>query len=115
VPTGGGPREIIVARFSDIDQPLTQTLFSLLLKPQVVHIGLGDGRASRFLMGSAGNLHVMRVPACLEYNPALFDSAPYETVALARGDPERAAQATPASPQQAGSFRVTFYRVPFRC
>ncbi len=112
VPTGGSRPNMVVARFTEVDQPLSQTVAGLLLKPQVVHIGLGQGRVSRFLTGNAGSLHVLRVPSCLGYDSTLFDSTPYETVALARGDPRIAAA---GGPEQSGSFEVRFFSVPFRC
>ena len=99
----GGPSDVVAARFTEFENPVGEAVRALLLKPRVVRIEVGDGLVSRLPMGSAGNLHVMRLPGCLGYDPGLFPAQPYRRVALSRGSGGD------------GSFRVAFYRLSFRC
>ncbi len=106
-----GPRDILAARIELLDEPLVQRARGLLFKSSPIYVELGTGQAYTLLAGHAGALHVLRVPACLEYGRRVFDRRAFERVAVGRD----AAELATATRPEAGRFRVRFERIPFAC
>jgi hypothetical protein len=100
---------IIVATFTDFSVPLGQRLATLLYRSDPVYFSVNKS-AFRFVIGHAGNPHVISFPACLGWTPAYFDPTPYASFAI--GHPP---QLTTPGARESSSYRVTFERIPFRC
>jgi hypothetical protein len=108
VPTAGSD-DFVVASFGQIDEPVWQGLASILFKREVIHIRTLAG-IYRFIQRTGTGLYLMRLPKCLEPG-AIFDSRPYDTVALGRDKRKLAA----GGGAESGEYTITFRRIRFRC
>jgi hypothetical protein len=108
VPLPRGHRhDMVVARFADLSDSAWQALLGLVFKRSLLYISL-PGREDRFVPGHADSPHVMTPPDCLGWDPGIFDTAAYTSVAVAhRGHAGR--------PEASGGYELRVYRVPFRC
>lgn len=109
VPRSPDSSDLVVARFEDIDEPLSQRIRAVLLKPEIVSVRVGGVGDARFVAGHAENLHVVRLPACLDYGGGL-DTRPFTSLALQRnpmtGQPPR---------RQPGAYSIVFFRLSLDC
>jgi hypothetical protein len=94
------PGTELVARFTDVSLPITYTLSSILLKPPTAALASSDG-TFRFILGTAGDLHLIRPSSTLGYSPP-FSPASLDWFALTGA----------GVPAGQGHYEVTFYAMP---
>jgi hypothetical protein len=111
-PVAAPPAEkdaIVVATFSDFSIPFGERLHGLLFRSDPVYFSVNKS-VFRFVMGHAGNPHVVSFPACLRWSPPYFDPTPYSSFAIGH-----VPQLTTPGARESSDYRVTFERIPFRC
>jgi hypothetical protein len=103
-----GRDDMVVARFQDLHESTWQSLRGLVFKRSPLYVSVGGGRVNRFLPGHADSPHVLKLPACLNYDPGLFDRSPYPSVGVAH-------EGRIGKPEGSGDYELRISRVRFRC
>jgi hypothetical protein len=107
-----GPDDMVVASFDDLTQSAWQSVRGLLFKRSPLYVGTGNGRVNRFVPGHAESPHVLKLPACLGYDPGFFESSAYAAVGIGH---DRASLAGRGKAEGSGHYDLRLQRVPFRC
>jgi len=94
VPTGG-PGDVVVARFG-MSRGIVDRVAALVFRPRTVPEVIADDRRARFVAATAGQDHVVRVPAKAGWAPEFEGAFQVGTIRFA----------------YAGTVEVTFLRVP---
>ena len=98
VPTGS-PGTMVVARFESLPLPLSYELAAIALKPPIMFM-TASGQRYRFIVGTAGDLHLMRPASSTRY------TAPFEPMAISTFALSGAGMAPGTS-----HYEVSFYSI----
>ena len=101
---------IVVARFTDFSQPLSDTLAKLLFKRHTMWIAL-DQAVFRFIPGHASNPHVMSFPSCVGWGPQALDPTLWQRIGIGRYQ----TLTKPGATESDSSYKVSFERISFNC